>query len=1071
MKLVLRSLLTVAVVGLVTPVAPALAETKKSKPKLKDIGAQNLSKKRKKKLGPGFSLETKRKKKRKATKESIEASIENQKMILELEPKTSVNYPKMKIALADFYWDISEWYDREAYGDDLEQKIFDAEEAKNDAEMKRLKAYQTELFEKVKDYQSLTTDTYFEVIADFPNLKNMDEIRYYLGYHLTLMKEMKRSAEVYKDLIRNHPNSKYVPDALVNVGELWFAENDFANALQMYEVAASEQYKNAPVYNYAIYKQGWCHYNLGRYGVALGKLKTVIENTRAMIKKSGNKGAIDLQKEAQNDMVLPYAKVGKPGGAVKFFKEWAGDRYLKLCSRLASVYTEETEYKKSNSLLKLLIKEAKKTTDQKHMVLTFQRQIVDNEHRAGDKGATVREVAAMIKLFEELRGGGAPTKFLKKEAGKIDTMILTIAFGFHSEYKTTKNQKTLDYTQMLYDEYLRLFPDKKNSYAILTNTCILKEMVGKFAEAAVCYEKVIKAKPDGKHASEAAERLVIVLLESYKGREKTEVKTDKDKAGDMEKKDISVEGTRFLSAVDLWFKVLDEKKKQGQKISSEDNENIPKALYLAALTYYEHNHFKESAKRFGKFMDEFPDHEWAPEAAIFVLSAFNLARDVESLKKYADKLKADKRYYRGEVKEKIDIFYKEYNFLQCFKPEKEKRHLEAAKCFLKYETEHPDAEKAPEAVFNAAVNYFKAKRVEEAIKTQKKLYDKFGRRNKLGTKALYAIAEIFRETTVYDEAANIYEAFVANHPKHELAEKALRYASVFRKTLGQYNQAVKNLELYLKQYGDKKANVNTAPRVHLDIILIREKQENHKHVIFYSKQHFRKFKKEPPAVRLRVLGALGNAYKAANKPKDAAKTFEQTVNVYKSLSKKDIGTLDMPAIAAAAEAHFNMGSEVLKQAKRIKLEGSEKKIKKLTTKKLKAIGETKKLFNAVINYNHPGWAIAGFFALGSAYENLADTIENSAVPRKIRHMIEVVEEYKAELTAQAEKIRNTAAIPAYQNALKIARVQNWFNEWSEKAEQSLARIDLKDTSIKEYRLRPVATGANRAIPSFYQDQK
>ena len=1069
MTAVIRSLLATAVVGLVFgPAAPAAA---KSKPKLKDIGAQNLSKKRKKRTGPGFSLETRRKKKRKATKESIEASIENQKMILELEPKTSANYPKMKIALADFYWDMSEWFDREAYSDDLEQKIFDAEEAKNDAEIKRLKAYQAELFEQVKDYQSLTTDTYFEVIADFPNLKNMDEIRYFLGYHLTLMKEMKRSAEVYKDLIRNHPDSKYVPDALVNVGELWFAENDFANALQMYEVAASEKYKNAPVYNYAIYKQGWCHYNLGRYAVALGKMKTVIENTRALLKKSGMKGAIDLQREAQNDMVLPFAKVGKPGEAIRFFKQWAGDRFLKLCSRLASVYTEETEYRKSTKLLKMLIVEAKKTTDQKHMVLTFQRQIVENSHRSGDKAETVREVAAMIKLFEELKGGGAPKKFLRKEADSIDGMILNIAFGFHNEYKTTKNQKTLDYTQMLYDEYLRLFPDKKNSYAILTNTCILKEMVGKFAEAAICYEKVIQSRPDGKHASEAAERLVIVLLESYKGKERTEVKKDKDKAGDLEKKEIKAEGKRFLDAVDLWFKVLATKKKRDGKLSEEDNENIPKALYLAALTYYEHNHFAEAAKRFGKFMDEFPDHEWAAEAALFVLSAYNLARDVESLKRYADKLKGDSRYYRGEVKEKIDIFYKEYDFLQCFKPEKAKRHLEAARCFLKYEREHPSSEKAPESVFNAAVNYFKAKRVEEALKTQKALYDKFGKKNPLGTKALYAIGEIFRETTVYEQAANIYEIFVRNHPSHELAEKALRYASIFRKTLGQYGQAVTNLELYLKQYGSKKKNKANAPRVDLDIILIQEQKESPKQVIRYAKRHLKRYRVEPGTVKLRVLGALGRAYKKLNKAKDAKATFQQTVSFFKSLNKKQVAKLDMPAIASAAEAHFNLGSTVLRTAKRIKLEGNEKKIKKLTTKKLKAINETKNLFNAVINYNHPGWAIAGFFALGSAYENLADTIENSQVPRKIRHMIEVVEEYKAELTAQAEKIRNTAAIPAYQNALKIARNQNWFNEWSEKAEQALARIDLKDTSIKEYRLRPIATGANRAIPTFYQDQK
>ena len=127
-------------------------------------------------------------------------------------------------------------------------------------------------------------------------------------------------------------------------------------------------------------------------------MKTVIENTRALLKKSGMKGAIDLQREAQNDMVLPFAKVGKPGEAIRFFKQWAGDRFLKLCSRLASVYTEETEYRKSTKLLKMLIVEAKKTTDQKHMVLTFQRQIVENSHRSGDKAATSRTVSALSPL-------------------------------------------------------------------------------------------------------------------------------------------------------------------------------------------------------------------------------------------------------------------------------------------------------------------------------------------------------------------------------------------------------------------------------------------------------------------------------------------------------------------------------------------------------------------------------------------------------------------------------------------------------------------------------------------------
>ena len=101
----------------------------------------------------------------------------------------------------------------------------------------------------------------------------------------------------------------------------------------------------------------------------------------------------------------------------------------------------------------------------------------------------------------------------------------------------------------------------------------------------------------------------------------------------------------------------------------------------------------------------------------------------------------------------------------------------AAQCFIDYQKEYPNAEKAPAAIFNAGLNFFKAKEVEKALGMQERLYEQYNE-HELAPKALYSIAEIFRETAVYEQSAYYYEVFVQNYPNHPLAEKALRFASL-----------------------------------------------------------------------------------------------------------------------------------------------------------------------------------------------------------------------------------------------------------------------------------------------------
>ena len=131
---------------------------------------------------------------------------------------------------------------------------------------------------------------------------------------------------------------------------------------------------------------------------------------------------------------------------------------------------------------------------------------------------------------------------------------------------------------------------------------------------------------------------------------------------------------------------------------------------------------------------------------------------------------------------------------------------------------------------------------------QQRLYEQYNT-HELAPKALYSIAEIFRETAVYEQSAEVYEVFVQSYPNHPLAEKALRFASIFKEDHSRNTMKPSTtLRLYLKRYPDPEKS----PRVSLDIVLIREKQKSPNPILRAVRDHLKRFKTEPGGIRLQV---------------------------------------------------------------------------------------------------------------------------------------------------------------------------------------------------------------------------
>jgi tetratricopeptide (TPR) repeat protein len=992
------------------------------------------------------------------TEQSIREEISNAEVILELEDKAGEEYPKMLVALADIYWDLAEVFECQTQSATLLGAISDAEDAKDAARLAKLQGELDRLRGEQASYQQKTIASYRMVVQKYPASPKLDEFRYYLGFHLISIGSGKEGVAELTTLITQHPTSSYLAAALVNIADYFFEANDYLEARARYDRVTA--IPETPLAVYAVYKLGWCDYNQKLYEPALERFLEVIRRgEEAKAKRQPLK--IDLTANAQADMIRPYAKVGKPKAALGFFQRYAPGSYLELTGDLAKLYAEELELDKSSVLLRSLVKEALTARpngkNEAWRALGFQRLIVENTVKKEDKKGVAEELAELVDLYKKLKPE-IPAKQASDEGAAIEEAVITRAVAYHELFEKTKAEVDLDAARELYVAYLEAFRDQPRAYDVRMNYGLTLLSKGQNERAAEEFERVIEMQPTGTHADEAAERAVVAYLEALQQRYRDQtVKNEAEE--DTAEQPLDADAQAFVHAVDRWMKIAAK-----QPPDKAARENLPKARFLAAKVLYNFNRFQEAARRFLEFLEKHPGHELEATAALHVLSSYNLAHDVDSLSKQAEAFRIPK-YAGTPVEEAVTRVRNELGFLDCFRFEKASEWTGAAKCFIDFSNEFPTAQKAPSAVYNAAVNYFRAKQVGQALATQNLLYERF-RNDELAPKALYAIAEIFRETTVYDQAANQYERFVQNHGDHKLAEKALRYASIFRKTLGQYDIAVENLKLYLGNYAKESPEV--AARVHLDILRIRERQRQVKAILKGVRNHLKLFPDGEPSSRLQVLALKGKALAMTGNLVDARKALEAfrlTLAAFQALSDEQRAKLSADAISAVAEAHFNLGDVVLTESKRIKLAGDEGQVQKAITAKLETMTLSKKEFEQVIGYGHPGWTIASHAKLCEAFREFADGIEESPVPVRLKAAFELEEAYRQKLTEVAGKVRDRA-LESCRTAQSIARETHWFNTYSEQAESIVAELDLTDHSVKEFRLRPDRIKPNSALPEF-----
>ena len=284
----------------------------------------------------------------------------------------------------------------------------------------------------------------------------------------------------------------------------------------------------------------------------------------------------------------------------------------------------------------------------------FQGRIVDIVLRMGNKERTVTQVRRLVKIMKEVEGSGVikeekDKKALEEAKELAERTLSNLAVTWHNEAKKTREEATFGYADMIYSDYLTLFPESSKAYDLRFFWAeLLNDNLQKYDKAAANYTLVVlqdvkqlEAKDDkgnpkpgkpGKWLNNAAYNAVLAYDEVVKDAEAKGLFKDEVSKDIRKKSNIPPAKKDLLEACERYLKYVP---KGDKKVE---------IAFKAANIYYRHNHFDEAVLRFSEIALGYPDYKFetgeraAEIAANLVLDSYNLLEDWAKVNEWARKL-------------------------------------------------------------------------------------------------------------------------------------------------------------------------------------------------------------------------------------------------------------------------------------------------------------------------------------------------------------------------------------------------------------------------------------------------
>jgi TolA-binding protein len=488
-----------------------------------------------------------------------------------------------------------------------------------------------------------------------------DEVLYYLAYEYEQGQNLDQARKVYLELISSWPQSKFIPNAYLAFGELFFNEaqgdpSKWALAEQSYSEVIKYPPPDNKVWGYAHYKLGYVAWNKGDFGKALSEFKKTIDYG---VQYAQLPNASQLAVSARKDIIPVYALAGDPKRAYDFLHPISGDasggneKTFSMMDNLGTNYLDTGHYKEAIDLYTDLM-----GRDKGPRWCLYQGHIAEATlaMKSGNKDQIIAELNKQVDVNNRFKGENQPADAKLKCANITADLLAETAMSWHLEavgsggVRGTGDKKTMQLAAQLYDKVVTNFKQAdfqqfefprivkedwptifKIKYAMADLLYFQKD----WAKCGPAFDAVVAEDPNGPTAPEAAYASVLCYQNIY-----TETHKDgSDKRGGgngpaaarggkpvvaarakaLEPKNFTDGQKGMITAFNRYVCYI--KPGSGDK---EAQDQYVEVKYARARTYFEAQHWEEAAWAFRDVAMTNADKDVGIYAAQLYLESLNV---------------------------------------------------------------------------------------------------------------------------------------------------------------------------------------------------------------------------------------------------------------------------------------------------------------------------------------------------------------------------------------------------------------------------------------------------------------
>lgn len=930
------------------------------------------------------------------------------------------------------------------------------------------------------------------LIKDWPDYRHIDGAYYLLAYTEQQMGDPERARDLFAELIVKRPDSAFVPEAWLRVGEYHFDYSDAGDITKNLELAkhAYEQAmrdEGSQFYDKALYKLAWTHYRLDDFDRAIGYFKQLVEYSDEIERQTGRSGAV-LREESVQYIAIALAEedwdldgvrdddYGLPRVRKYLNKGQSYER--EVLAQLSEFLFDRTQYTETIALYEYMI--ALDPTHRENPAM--HEKIILALHRDMQPEAAFEIRRRLMEYY----GPNSEWYAYQRRVGNDEALqygdnvirenLIQAATWYHeqaqslrSEALVRRDSDLLALTQQryklaakAYEEFLTSYPNDKEAFQWNFYYAECLYYAGQYDSAFGQYEVVreldlVRNEYQEISAFNAIKSLEFMMREQVQRGELTatalgglDLEAARDAANQQPEQAqpendgiIKIQSEEVPPVVEKYVTAMDRYVVLGLA-NPEDSQLDGKFAFQSAKVYYDFKHYDEARRRFAWIVDNYSDQEVAYLAGSLILDTYREEQDYTKLAEWAERLT---QVIKGEQAEAVREEVREFRLGALFKSAEalyaEKKYAEAAEEYIRLVNDAPNHEYAPKALNNAAVAYELLQRYDSALRLYERVYQEYPS-DPLAGYALYRVAINSERFFEFEKAIQNYTLFYDKYrgqsPKElrdmgfiveEKRSESLKSVAVLLENLQRYDEAAKTYVQFARAYpNDPQAGPGM-----WQAVLVYQKAGDSKQMMATIQTYIREYGQNPEN-NLRVLEGtmlIADYHEGRKDHRNAAIWYRNVLNEYKKRGLEPAS----PGAYYSAKAEFMLVEQDFEKWKALQIKGNLKTQERLLKEKIEGQQKLTAQYNEVMAHRSLEWTMAANFRVGSLLQHFATALYEVPIPfAEGTDEHDIYQERLEDIAIPLEE----AAITRYEQTIQRAQQDKIVNEWTKRTLDELNKF-------------------------------